>query len=40
MAPMVGWLVDVYTLPQALTVMGIIIGIAGFILVVPFLKRN
>lgn len=39
-APIIGWLVDAYTLPQALTVMGIIIAIAGFILVIPFLKRN
>ena len=40
MAPIIGWLVDVYTLPQALTIMGIIIAVAGFILVIPFLKRK
>ena len=28
-APLVGWMVDVYTLPQALMVMGMIVGVVG-----------
>ncbi|MDO8512807.1 MAG: MFS transporter [bacterium] len=33
MAPLVGWVVDVYTLPQALIVMGVIVGVVGFIFI-------
>jgi MFS family permease len=33
MAPMVGWIVDVYTLPQALMVMGVIVGVVGCIII-------
>lgn len=32
-APLVGWMVDAYTLPQALMVMGAIIGVLGLIFV-------
>jgi hypothetical protein len=30
---MVGWIVDVYTLPQALMVMGVIVGVVGCIII-------
>lgn len=33
-APLVGWVVDVYTLPQALMVMGMIVGVVGCIFIV------
>ena len=40
LAPIIGWLVDLYTLPQALIIVGIIVFVTGFIFVLPFLKRN
>lgn len=38
--PIIGWLVDVYTLPQTLTVVGIIVLISGGISLIPFLKSK
>jgi MFS family permease len=39
-APIVGWLVDIYTLPQAMIIIGIIVAVVGFLFSIPFLKRN
>jgi MFS family permease len=39
-APIVGWLVDVYALPQALEVIGIIVMVAGGVFLLPLLKKN
>jgi len=38
--PVAGWLVDVYTLSQALIIIGIIILIAGCVFLYPLLKTN
>ncbi|MFH1253499.1 MAG: MFS transporter [Candidatus Uhrbacteria bacterium] len=38
-APIIGWLVDVYTLSQALTIIGIIVAVAGFIFIWPLTKK-
>jgi len=38
--PIVGWLVDVYTLPQALIIIGVIVAIAGLVFIFPLLKRD
>ena len=39
-APIVGWLVDIYTLPQAFMIIGVVVIIVGGILVLPLLKIN
>jgi MFS family permease len=39
-APLVGWLVDIYTLPQAMIIIGIIVAVVGCIYSFPFWKRN
>ncbi len=39
-APIVGWLVDVYTLPQAFMIIGIIVIIVGGVFALPLLKIN
>ncbi len=39
-APIVGWLVDVYTLSQAFMIIGVIVAVVGVVLVFPLLKRN
>lgn len=39
LAPIVGWLVDIYTLPQAMTVIGIVVAVVGFIFSFPYLLR-
>lgn len=38
-APIVGWLVDAYTLSQALTIIGIIVLVTGCVFSFPLLKR-
>ena len=40
LAPIVGWLVDIYTLPQAFMIIGIIVFVAGFMCVFPLLKAR
>lgn len=39
-APIVGWLVDVYTLPQAFTIIGITVLIIGSVFALPLLKMD
>lgn len=39
-APIVGWLVDAYTLPQALMIIGVVIIIAGLISILPVMLRK
>lgn len=39
-APIIGWLVDVYTLSQAFMIIGVVVAVAGFVLVFPLLKRS
>jgi len=40
LAPIIGWLVDIYTLAQAFIIIGIIVSVVGCLFLYPLLKRK